>query len=92
MATRERVDDRGFVDVSYYDLVADPIPQIERIYDAAGLALTSEARDAMEVARNVDKQHKYGRHRYSLADFGMTDHDIESRIARYRARFDVPYE
>lgn len=92
MATRERVGDRGFVDVSYYDLVAGPIPQIERIYEAAGLRLTPAARDAMEVARNVDKQHKYGRHRYSLADFGMTEDDIESRIARYRARFDVPYE
>ena len=92
MATRDRVNDRGFVDVSYYDLIKDPIPQVARIYDAAGLHLTAEATEAMEASRKVNKQHKYGRHKYSLADFGMTKDDVESRLAPYRARFNVPYE
>jgi hypothetical protein len=92
MATRDRVDDQGFIDVSYYDLIKDPIPQVERIYNAAGPPLTPEAREAMESSRQVNKQHKYGRHKYSLADFGMTEDDVESRIAPYRARFNVPHE
>ncbi len=92
MATRERVGDQGFVDVSYYDLIKDPIPEVERIYDAAGMELTSAAREAMDAFRQVNKQHKYGRHKYSLADFGMTKEDIETRFAAYRARFGVPYE
>jgi hypothetical protein len=92
MATRERVSDRGFVDVSYYDVIEDPMPQVARIYEAAGLELSAEARAAMAASRKVNKQHKYGRHRYSLADFGMSRDDVESRIAAYRARFDVPYE
>jgi hypothetical protein len=92
MATRERVHDRGFVDVSYYDLIEDPLAEVARIYEAAGLELTREATDAMEASRKVNKQHKYGRHKYSLADFGMTRDDVEPRIARYRARFNVPYE
>lgn len=92
LATRERVRDRGFVDVSYYDLTKDPISEVERIYAAAGALLTPEARDAMEASRKVNKQHKYGRHKYSLADFGMTEDDVESRIAPYRTRFNVPYE
>jgi len=92
MATRDRVNDRGFVDVSYYDLVRDPLPQVARIYEAAGAELTPEALKAMESSRKVNKQHKYGRHKYSLADFGMTKEDVESRIAPYRTRFNVPYE
>ena len=92
LATRERVHDKGFVDVSYYDLIKDPIPEVERIYEAAGTPLTPEAREAMESARKVNKQHKYGRHKYSLADFGMTKDDVESRIAPYRTRFKVPHE
>lgn len=92
LATRERVQDRGFVDVSYYDLVEDPMAQVARIYQAAGLELTHEAAKAMEASRKVDKQHKYGRHKYSLADFGMTKDDIEAPLARYRAHFRVPYE
>jgi LPS sulfotransferase NodH len=92
MATRDRVKDKGFIDVSYYDLIKDPIPQVERVYEAAGAKLTPAARSAMEASRKVNKQHKYGRHKYSLADFGMTKDDVESRIAPYRARFSVPYE
>ena len=92
MATRERVHDQGFMDVSYYDLIKDPMSQVERIYEAAGARLTPEAREAMESSRKVNKQHKYGRHKYSLADFGMTEDDVESRISPYRARFQVPYE
>jgi hypothetical protein len=92
MATRDRVNDRGFVDVSYYDLVRDPLPQVARIYEAAGAELTPEALKAMESSRKVNKQHKYGRHKYSLAEFGMTKEDVESRIAPYRTRFNVPYE
>jgi hypothetical protein len=92
MATRARVNDQGFVDVSYYDLVRDPMPEVERVYEAARAVLTPEARTAMEASRKVHKQHKYGKHKYSLADFGMTEDDVEPRIAAYRARFGVPYE
>ena len=92
IVTRDRVGDRGFVDVSYYDLVEDPLPAVERIYEAAGITLTPDARQAMEASRKVEKQHRYGTHRYSLEDFGMTEADVEPRIAAYRARFNVPYE
>lgn len=92
MATRDRVNDKGFVDVSYYDLIKDPFPEVERIYASAGMELTPDARAAMEASRTVNKQHKYGRHKYALEDFGMTKDDIESRIAAYRARFNVPHE
>ena len=92
LATRERVGDRGFIDVSYYDLIKDPLAQVARIYQAAGLELTAPTVRLMQASQKVNKQHKYGRHTYSLADFGMTEEDVESRIAAYRARFDVPYE
>jgi hypothetical protein len=92
LATRERLNDKGFVDVSYYDLVDDPIPQVRRIYEAAGHDFTPAAHEAMHASRKENKQHKYGRHQYSLADFGMVEADVESRIAPYRARFQVPFE
>jgi len=92
MATRDRVNDEGFIDVSYYDLIKDPVPEVERIYRAAGEELSATAREAMQASRKVNKQHKYGRHKYSLADFGMSEDDVERRIATYRARFNVPHE
>lgn len=92
MATRDRVGDRGFIDVSYYDMIKDPISEVERVYRAAGMELDDDARSAMEASRKVNKQHRYGRHKYSLEDFGMTRDEVEPRVAEYRARFNVPYE
>lgn len=92
MDTRDRVNDEGFVDVSYYDLIKDPLPEVERIYHAAGMTLSTEARQAMQASRKLNRQHKHGKHQYSLADFGMTNQDVEPRLAAYRARFNVPYE
>ncbi len=92
MATRARVHDRGFVDVSYYDLIEDPLAEVERIYGAAGMVLTSESRKLMEASRKVNPQHKYGRHTYALQDFGISKDAIESSFANYRARFEVPFE
>lgn len=92
MATRDRVNDQGFVDVSYYDLIENPMPEVERVYRAAGASLTDDASKAMEASRKVNRQHKYGKHKYALEDFGLTKEDVEPRIAEYRARFNVPYE
>jgi hypothetical protein len=80
------------MDVSYYDLVTEPIAEIERIYDFAGLTLSDAARQAMTAARKRNPQRKYGRHRYSLADFGLSEEDIERAFGGYRARFSIPFE
>ena len=37
-------------------------------------------------------QAKHGRHRYSLAEFGIDRDAEESRFAAYRSRFRVPTE
>jgi hypothetical protein len=87
--------DRGhgrFLDVSYYDLAADPIAEAERVYDFAGLTLGNVARQAMTAAREHNVQHKHGRHRYSLGDFGLCEEDIERAFGDYRTRFSIPFE
>jgi hypothetical protein len=93
-SARVRADrgDELFMDVSYYDLAIDPIPEIERIYDFAGLTLSDAARQAMTAARKRNVQRKYGRHRYSLANFDLCEEDIERAFGDYRARFSIPFE
>jgi len=80
------------IDVSYYDLTVDPIAEVERVYDFAGLGLDDAARQAMQEARKRNVQHKYGRHRYQLADFDLCEEDIEREFGDYRARFSIPFE
>jgi len=92
MAERaRRGDDPGqFVDVAYAALVADPVGQVRRIYDALGLPLAAElpARLRRFVADNP--QHKHGRHRYRPEDFGLDRGALERRFEAYYRRYDVP--
>ena len=35
----------------------------------------------------VHRQHRYGRHTYDLADFGLARGELDERFADYRARY-----
>ena len=91
MAVRERRPER-FIDVSYYDLIKNPMPQVERIYEFAGIELTDDARAAMQASRKANRQNKHGKHRYALADFGLDEAQVRNDYADYLARFDIPAE
>ncbi|MEE4024858.1 sulfotransferase [Gordonia sp. PKS22-38] len=78
-----------FVDVRYDDLVDDPIGEVRRIYDAVGLDLTDDIRAQMEAHRAGHAQHAHGVHTYSLDDFGLTEAEVSTAYARYRAAFEL---
>ena len=78
-----------FLDVGYDEIVAAPIPTVERIYDFLGWTLSEEARGAMEGFLAANPRNKHGAHRYSLAQYGL---DREAGINRFRdycERFDI---
>lgn len=82
----------AFIDVSYYQLIKDPMAQVRRIYDFAGIELTAEAVAAMEASRKVNKKDKHGVHQYRLADFGLTAEQVRGDYAAYCGLFDIPSE
>jgi hypothetical protein len=92
METRDRVGGSPFIDVSYYDLMADPIGEVEKIYRRIRRPLSEQARACMEAARNANPQHKHGKHTYELADFGLDPADIDARFLGYRIRHQIRYE
>lgn len=83
---------QAFIDVSYYDLIADPMSQVERIYDFAGIELTEAARQAMEASRRVNQKDRHGKHSYSLQEFGLTAELVDQKYENYRQAFDIPSE
>jgi hypothetical protein len=87
VTVRERVRDEGFVDVQYEDLVRDPIAVIRTLYPALGLSLDEETLHRMEATRSQNPQHKYGKHRYRLEDFGLDEANVAPFLTRYRAYF-----
>ena len=80
------------VHVPYAELTADPVGCAQRIYREIGEELPPAAEATMRkhVAEHV--QHRYGRHTYDPADFGLEREALDERFASYRQRFDVPRE
>ena len=89
---REAADPRRFVDISYYDLVSDPMAQLAKVYERAGIPFDPDAVSAAERTASRNVQHRYGRHVYDADSFGLTREAIENRMAPYRRRYGIPHE
>ncbi len=76
-AERARHDATRFFDVSYGDLVTDPVGTAEAVYAHFGLPFGGAAADAM---RALGTNERAGAHRYTLADFGLTQEQVEERF------------
>jgi hypothetical protein len=70
-------------DVTYNDLMKQPIETVRRIYDHCGLRWSDEFEVAMRSWLRENPQGKQGRHTYSLSEFGLIREDIEARYADY---------
>ncbi len=89
---RQTADPRRFVDVSYYDLIDNPMAELAKVYERAGIPFGPDARQAAERTSSRNVQHRYGRHVYDAGSFGLTREAIEDRMAPYRQRHGVPVE
>lgn len=89
---RERHDASHFIDVSYYDLMKDPLVQMERIYAFAGQPFDEATRAGIKASHDSSPQHRYGKHVYKLENFGLEAESLNTRFASYRERFQIPRE
>ncbi len=91
-ATRARHGAAAFVDVSYYDLVADPMTEVVEIYRRIRRTLSEEASTSMVRALAANPQNKHGKHRYELRDFGLDPRAVEPQFAAYRELHGIRHE
>ena len=88
-----RSRDRGgapaerFLDLYYADLVADPIGAVRKVYNHFDLCFPEDLGERIRAFVHQNPKDRFGRHRYSLADFGMTREEEMKRYAAYRERF-----
>jgi len=78
---RGRHDPAHFHDVSYDDLVADPVGTVEGIYARFGLPLSGPAADAMRSLAGASRAGAQSPHRYALDEYGLTGQDVDERFA-----------
>ena len=91
-AVRADADPDRFVDVSYYDLVADPIGQLRRICERVGIDFGEAAVRRAERYIAANPQNRFGRHSYRLDDFGLSEQVVEENFSGYRERYAIPFE
>lgn len=87
LQVRDSLPDGSILDVSYSDVVRSASSVAERMYEFAGLELTSTARAAMAAWETENAQHRHGKHEYVTTEYGITDAQIADACAEYRRRF-----
>ncbi|MBX3028323.1 sulfotransferase [bacterium] len=75
------------VDVSYDALVRDPLAAVRQVYARLDRALTPSAEERMRRFLAAHPKDRFGRHRYTLAQFGLEPARVRSAFAAYCARF-----
>ena len=78
-----------FLDLYYTDLVADPIGAVRKVYARFELPFPEGLEGAIREFLGRNPKDRFGKHRYSLEQFGMTLEEETRRYAAYRTRFQL---
>ncbi|MXW82148.1 MAG: sulfotransferase [Rhodothermaceae bacterium] len=89
---RSKCQTDRFLDVSYYSLIADPIEQLQKIYQWVGMDFDDQAVKCAEQYIKTNPKNRFGRHSYCLEDFGLIEEDVEKSISGYRQKYKIPFE
>ncbi|MDE2975574.1 MAG: sulfotransferase, partial [Gemmatimonadota bacterium] len=73
-------------DVSFYDLVRDPIAVVGGIYRRFGWSMEPRSVEAMKTWFWKQEEHRRAetRHSYDIADYGLTEGMVNDAFGRYR--------
>jgi hypothetical protein len=83
LANRRAHPELPFLDLRFEDIVGSLPKVIERIYADAGLVLTSASLEKMLHWETENTVNKHGEFKYSLAELGIDEAMIRTRMADY---------
>ncbi len=89
MAARRSMPAERFFDLSYGELVADPVETAMRALRFLGCGADEALRQKMAAYLERHPKHKTGQHHYSLEDYGLTRERVYSEFAEYMAYFGI---
>jgi hypothetical protein len=76
-----------FLDLYYVDLLADPVSVIQKVYAHFDLPFPGELKERIQEFLHQSPKDRYGKHRYSLEEFGLNLKEEMRRYSFYRERF-----
>jgi hypothetical protein len=90
MAVRERVGPSRFFDLTFDELVPDPIAAVHRVHEHFGFERSAAHDAAMAAWLESGREDERGKHRYDAERYGLDRDAIHARYARYIETFGVP--
>ena len=76
-----------FLDLYYVELLADPVSVVRKVYARFGLPFPEELKERIQEFLRQNPKDRYGKHRYSLEEFGLNLKEETRRYSFYRERF-----
>ncbi|TFH22343.1 MAG: sulfotransferase [Myxococcales bacterium] len=95
LVVREQCDHQApgrFYDLSFRDIVTDPVAAIRGMYRHFELELSAEAEQRITDFAGRNPRGKHGEHRYRAADFDLTADTMHDRFATYLDHFAIERE
>lgn len=83
-AFRAKHGQQAIFDIDYAEQVADPIGQMRKLYAHFGEPFTEEAETAMQACMAQNPKGKFGKHSYTLEQFGVSEDEVRERYQSYR--------
>lgn len=83
LANRAAHPEIPILDLRFKDIVGALPATLERVYAHAGMTLTPASRTRMLAWNDANTMHKIGEFKYSLADAGLDEATVRTRMAGY---------
>ena len=84
--------ERRFIDIAYLDLERDPLREVARVHAHMGMTFDEAAREAARRHHAANRKGQFGKHRYLLSEYGLTQQEVHERLQSYIRRFNVELE
>ncbi|MGB5368711.1 MAG: sulfotransferase [Polyangiales bacterium] len=89
LEARAGVPETQIHDVRLHDLEERPLEAIAEIYERFGLPFDDELAARLSARIEEDPTPQFGEHDYDIADYGLSEAEIQDAFSEYRARFGV---
>ena len=87
---KEQRDRLRILDLKYDDIVGNSRSTAHRVYEFWNHRLTAEAEHGMAEWEATNPQHKFGKHQYSLEQYGLVPADVSKAFGEYIAKYGTP--
>lgn len=89
MLSQDLLDDPGIMHLPFRELAADPLGTVRKVYDRAGLEVTSAFAGNVQAWLDAPENRvdRYGRYPYSYEPLGLSREWVEELFSDYSRRF-----